>query len=71
MLRLCTECYVKRVHLQAVHLVAIRKIAYVEDDRLKRDVFSVSSGLDARSSVELVSVFMAYIPSAALVPQLQ
>jgi hypothetical protein len=40
MLRLSTGCYVKRGHLHYVNVIAIHKIASVEDGRLKIDLLS-------------------------------
>jgi hypothetical protein len=68
MLRLPTERYIKRVHPQCVDVVAIRKISSIEEDGLKTDVHSTSSGVDAierhevlrMSSVVIVSVLMRY-----------
>jgi hypothetical protein len=38
MLRLFTECYIKRAHSQCVDVVAISKLASAEDHRLEADM---------------------------------
>jgi hypothetical protein len=53
MLLLSTEFYAKRVHLRLTGVIAIRKIASVEDDRLETEVRSASSRLDAVDSHEV------------------
>jgi hypothetical protein len=40
MLRLSTGCYVKRGHSYCVNVIAIQKIASIEDERLKIDLLS-------------------------------
>jgi hypothetical protein len=47
MLRLSTECNVMRAHPQCVDILAIRKIASVEDGRLEIDVNSASNSMAA------------------------
>jgi hypothetical protein len=79
-LRLSTECCVITAHPQRVDVVAIRKIASVDDDRLETDVRSASSGMDAIDRhevlrgppVEIVPILVRYRVSfsTALVPQL-
>jgi hypothetical protein len=63
MLHLSTECYAQIGHPQCVEVVAIHKIASVEDDRLETDVHSVSSGVDAIDCHEVLPG-----PSVWLVP---
>jgi hypothetical protein len=41
--RLSTEYYKEKAHLQFVDVIASRKIAFVEDERLETDVRSESS----------------------------
>jgi hypothetical protein len=53
MLRLYTECYVKRAHPQCVD-VAIFKIILVGDVRPETDVRSASGGVDARDRHEVL-----------------
>jgi hypothetical protein len=79
MLRLSTECYVKRAHSQCVYIIVIRKIASVKDDCLETNVRSASSGVDEIDgyevlrllSVTIVPVLVRYRVSfsTALVPQ--
>jgi hypothetical protein len=62
-LRLSTEYCVKRSHPQRVYVVAIRKIASAEDDRLETDVRCASSGMDAIDRQEVLRG-----PSVGIVP---
>jgi hypothetical protein len=46
-MHLSTECYKKVVNPQCADVIAIHKIAPIEDNCLKTDVHSVRSGMDA------------------------
>jgi hypothetical protein len=77
MLYMSTEYYVRRPHSHCVDVVAFRKIAFVEEDRLETDVRSASIGMDAIDSHEVLRGYSFGIGrilvcfSTALVPQLQ
>jgi hypothetical protein len=81
MLRLSVECYSKRAQPQYVDVVAIRKIASVEDYRLETDVSVANSGMGViyRQAVlrgpsgGIVPILVRHRVSfsTALVPQLQ
>jgi hypothetical protein len=47
MLRLCTECCIRRAHPQCVDVTAISKTASAEDDGLETDVGSANGSVDA------------------------
>jgi hypothetical protein len=81
MLCLSTECCVKRAHPQHVDVVAIQKIAFIEDDHLETDVHSVSIGMNAVDCHEvlrgplvwIVPILVRYHVSFStdVIPQLQ
>jgi hypothetical protein len=50
--RLSTERCIRRALTQSVYVIAIRKIACVEDDHLEKDVRSASSGMNTTDGHE-------------------
>jgi hypothetical protein len=48
------ECYVKITHQQCVDVIAICRIASIEDNCLETDVCSASSGMDALDHYEVL-----------------
>jgi hypothetical protein len=54
MLHASTECYVRRAHPQSVNVVAIPRIAAVQNDGQEPDVGTASSGADATDSDEVL-----------------
>jgi hypothetical protein len=54
LLHLPTEFYVKRAQPQCVDIVAIRRIASVEDSRLEIDALSTNAGMDAIHHAEVL-----------------
>ena len=61
-----TDVCVKRAHPQYVDVVGIREISFIEDDLLKTDMHSASSGVNVvdrpaaprRSLVGIVPIFV-------------
>jgi hypothetical protein len=76
----CTQCYVKRVRPLCVGIVAIGKIASVQDDCLEIDVRTACGDVDESDrhevhggpSVGMVTLLLGYhVSSAAFIPQLR
>jgi hypothetical protein len=51
---LCTECCVKRAYQLCVDVLAIRRLVFIEDDRLDIDVSSASRGMDTVDGHEVL-----------------